>query len=206
MAFPISNRNNKTERIGRMRHRVQFVTQTTYLDDIGGEVHTWATGDAVWGHVENSFVGSEDDVIADRITNVISARATVRYNSGISPKNRMLFDGAEWEILSILPDTHKSYMQLEVVKYSGDYTSNDVGTVPFSPGWYSEEFPAHASATITITVNGGQLPTDRDQIEVYYDTGQIISPSYWSHAGDTITLTFTPPGEQSIWVRFAYNS
>jgi head-tail adaptor len=205
MAFPIRKHGSKTERIGRMRHRVQFVTQTTYVDNIGGEVHTWATGDAVWGHVELRAPGSEDDVLGDRITNVTNGIVTVRYNSAIEPKNRMLFDGSEWEILSILPDTHKTYMQMEVVKYEGDYTSNDIGTVPFSPGYYSEEFPAHASSTITVTVNGGQLPTDQDQIEVYYDTGQIISPNYWTHAGSTITLTFTPPGEQSIWVKFSYN-
>ena len=82
-------------------------------------------------------------------------------------------------------------------------TSQEVqGAAGGSSAIYREEFPAHASATITVTENGGNLPTNAAAIRVYYDNGQIISPTYWSHSGSDITLTYTPDGVQSIWVEF----
>ena len=71
-----------------------------------------------------------------------------------------------------------------------------------STAFYREEFTTHASTTITVTENSGNLPTNAAAIRVYYDTGQLISKNYWSHSGSVITLTFTPPGQQSIWVEF----
>lgn len=65
---------------------------------------------------------------------------------------------------------------------------------------YREEFASHASATITVTA--GTLPTNAAAIRLYYDNGQVISPTYWSHSANIITLTYTPPGNQSIWVEF----
>lgn len=127
MAFPITEHNNKNERIGRMRHQVQFISPSTSIDAVGGEVHTWVTGDAVWANVEYRRVGSEDRIIADRYTNVTTALTTVRYNATIQAQYRMLFDAKEWQILSILPHSHNRYMQLEVVQYSGDGDSNNDG-------------------------------------------------------------------------------
>lgn len=71
-----------------------------------------------------------------------------------------------------------------------------------SGAFYREEFPLHASATITVTVNSGNLPSNAAAIRVYYDNGQLISKNYWSHSGSDITLTYTPNGAQSIWVEF----
>ena len=69
-----------------------------------------------------------------------------------------------------------------------------------SGGAYREEFATHASATITVTA--GTLPTNAAAIRLYYDNGQVISPNYWSHSANVITLTYTPNGAQSIWVEF----
>lgn len=71
-----------------------------------------------------------------------------------------------------------------------------------STAFYREEFAAHASATITVTENSGNLPTNAAAIRVYFDNGQLISKNYWSHSGSDITLTYTPNGAQSIWVEF----
>lgn len=64
-------------------------------------------------------------------------------------------------------------------------------------GWFSQSFPAPAGTTLAVTVN--DLPADANQIEVYLE-GQFLTPDYWNHTGNTITLTFTPEG--NIWVRF----
>lgn len=65
---------------------------------------------------------------------------------------------------------------------------------------YRQQFASHASDTITVTV--ANLPANAAAIRLYFDNGQVISPSYWSHVGNVITLTYTPPGVQSIWVEF----
>jgi len=127
MAFPIGEHNNKKERIGRMRHQVRFVSPHTSIDAVGGEVHTWVTGDSIWANVDYKQVDSDDRMIADRYTNITSALTTIRYNAEIEAQYRMIFDGLEWEIRSILPYSHNRYMQLEVVQYLGDSDSNDDG-------------------------------------------------------------------------------
>lgn len=128
MAFPVTQHNNKAERIGRMRHRIHFIAPTTAIDAIGSETHVWATSLECWAHVEGMMPGSQDSVIADRITNVNSSIATMRYNSAVDPKHKMVHDGNEWEILSILPDIHKSYMTLEVRLFdTSDYLIDDEG-------------------------------------------------------------------------------
>lgn len=70
-----------------------------------------------------------------------------------------------------------------------------------SSGSYRQEFATHASATITVTA--ASLPINSAAIRVYFDNGQMISPNYWSHSGNVITLTFLPNGAQSIWVEFS---
>lgn len=71
---------------------------------------------------------------------------------------------------------------------------------------FEEEFPAHASATLTVTVNSGLLPSNLAQIRVMTDNGQEIKRSYWSVSGSDIILTYTPDGSQSLWVWFIYTS
>lgn len=124
MAFPMTNHNRKSERVGRLRHRINFVRRTTSVDDVGGETHIWVTGDPVWANVDMTPIQSDDDVIGSRITNVTSARVFLRYNATLEPEDRILYAGNEWEILSILPDSHNSYMQLEAVRYLAENTSS----------------------------------------------------------------------------------
>lgn len=207
MAFPIRDRHRKNERIGRLRDQIQIVSQTTYVDAIGAEVQTWATGDVIWANVDYQKTGSEDTFLADRITNELSALVTMRYDSSIEPENKMIFDGQHFEVLSILPDSHKMYMQLETVAYSGTSATSGSGTLPFSTGFYREEF-ASPTATLTVTANGGVLPSDTDRITVYWDNGQIVSKNYWSVSGSDIALTFTPSdvSAESIWIDFSYNA
>ena len=69
---------------------------------------------------------------------------------------------------------------------------------------FEQEFPTHASATLTVTVNSGLLPTNPAHIKVMTDNGQQISRTYWSISGSDIILTYTPDGVQSLWVWFIY--
>lgn len=89
-----------------------------------------------------------------------------------------------------------------IYNYSGDLIDDGISlpNTILGTGWFEQEFTAHASATINVTVN--DLPADAAQIWVYFNNGQTISRNYWNHTSNTITLTFTPDGVQSIFVKF----
>lgn len=58
---------------------------------------------------------------------------------------------------------------------------------------YHQRFNAHASATLTITENGGIIPTNKAKYKIF-ENGQLVSPTYFSISGSDIILTFTPDG------------
>ena len=64
--------------------------------------------------------------------------------------------------------------------------------------WFSQTFTGQATASIIVTANGGNLPTD-DNIEVYLN-GQYLDG--WTRTGATITLGFTTETSDVIVVRF----
>jgi hypothetical protein len=79
------------------------------------------------------------------------------------------------------------------------FGGEDPGTKPIERT-FREEFTGITSS-ITVTVNGGLLPTNHNQIWVYQN-GQLISSSYYTISGDTITLTYTSEGYDEFTVIF----
>ena len=65
---------------------------------------------------------------------------------------------------------------------------------------FREEFTG-ITDTIIVTVNGGLLPTNINQIWVYQN-GQLISSTYYTITGDTITLTYTAESYDTFTVIF----
>lgn len=56
---------------------------------------------------------------------------------------------------------------------------------------FTQRFANHSSATLTITANGGLIPTNEAQFLIFQN-GQMVSPDFFSVSGSVITLTFTP--------------
>lgn len=117
MAFPVTEHNNKKERIGRMNRRIQFMIPITSRDAMGGEVHSWLQSNSVFASVEYRRVGSDEKVIGDRPTAVTAAIVTVRYQPVVYPKMRLIYAGFEWEIESVLHDSHRRYTTMECKQY-----------------------------------------------------------------------------------------
>jgi len=69
---------------------------------------------------------------------------------------------------------------------------------------YKQKFTGSSSATLTVTENSGNLPTDTDQIEVYMGTGRLHETDDYTVSGSDITLTWTPDGNANFWVYFSY--
>lgn len=64
--------------------------------------------------------------------------------------------------------------------------------------WFSQIFTGQAAASVTVTANGGNLPSD-DSIEVYLN-GQYLDG--WTRTGASIALGFTTETTDVVVVRF----
>jgi hypothetical protein len=96
----------------------------------------------------------------------------------------------------------ENYDLENIYNYSGDLIDDGITLPPnaIGTGFFEQAFVSQATDTMTVTVN--DLPSDPAQIWVYYDNGQVLSRNYWSKSGNNITLTFTPPIAQTIWIKF----
>lgn len=107
---------NKTDNIGALRNRAYFQTASTGKDANGAEVETWADGSEFWCNIEYKISGSGEDQIGRRIQPFTKAIVTMRYDSSVDEKMRVVLDGKEYNIVTIAPDLHRCYMQIEAVR------------------------------------------------------------------------------------------
>jgi len=105
----------KNERIGRMRHQIQYMKPLVGRGDFGQELRTWITSSPVFANIEYLEAGSGEEEIASRKQAVTTARITTRYRSTVYPKMRIKADSQEFAILSVLPDSKRQYMVVEAV-------------------------------------------------------------------------------------------
>jgi SPP1 family predicted phage head-tail adaptor len=104
---------NKGEKVGQLRHRVTIRQYTEVRDSFGGQELSWSDLAVVWAEVEHKEGGSDEGEEMQRQTAIINARFRMRYRSDIDEKMRLLWDSKLWNIKSILPDSHFSYMTIE---------------------------------------------------------------------------------------------
>ncbi len=107
---------SKTERIGRMRHQVYFLTPTPARGDFGEQTSTWALGSAVFADVEYKEAGSSEEERASRKQPFTQIRVTMRYSATVTERMRLKVDGSEFDIISVLPDAKRQYMVIEAEK------------------------------------------------------------------------------------------
>lgn len=92
-------------RIGRLRHRVTLQTQTTEYDSLGRQrrdAAKWTKVTDLWAEVRE-LSGRESET-AKQITADASHAVTIRFRSGVTSANRLLFRGRVFEIKAVLDD------------------------------------------------------------------------------------------------------
>lgn len=99
-----------------MRHRAYLRTASTGKDVNGAEVETWADGSEFWCNIEYKLSGSGEDQLGRRIQPFTAAIVTMRYDSAVNEKMRIVLDSKEYNIQTIVPDAPRMYMQLECVR------------------------------------------------------------------------------------------
>lgn len=88
--------------IGALRHKVELQTPQRVFDDGGGSTVTWTAGSSFWARIER--LTSSRDFSGDRSNRLRRIAAVVRYRNDISLGDRLLFDDAAYEIVSIEDD------------------------------------------------------------------------------------------------------
>lgn len=110
--------NNK-EQIGKLDKRVTFqeiiIGQNASNED---EEIGWEDLFTTWAQVEEK---SGDEMYrADKLTDFKDSVFTIRYRTGITPKNRIVYNGFKWNILSILNGGRKGFLKI-TAESGGEY-------------------------------------------------------------------------------------
>lgn len=109
--------------IGRMRHRLAFRTFTEAQGSDGSMARTWTTQTEQWGEVLFSTVASGEEFEAEQVVHRMAITVTVRYRNDIRPKHRILHEGLEYDILSVLPDPLQSFLMIEAHQVEAMWSS-----------------------------------------------------------------------------------
>jgi SPP1 family predicted phage head-tail adaptor len=86
--------------IGALRHRVTFENLALTSDAIGGKVHIWTPVATVWARYEPQRAR---EIFSEHyLENEETALFTIRYRTDITPKMRVIFEGKQYDIQSII--------------------------------------------------------------------------------------------------------
>jgi SPP1 family predicted phage head-tail adaptor len=88
----------------------QFSTTTD--SNTGAKLQTWSTYTTMWARVQESESGSES-VDSDRREAKQTVTFTVRYDAGISPKMRIVWEGKNYNIENIADLSRRMYLVLQ---------------------------------------------------------------------------------------------
>jgi SPP1 family predicted phage head-tail adaptor len=105
------------EHIGRLDRRITFQEKVITTNESNEDEETgWeniATNPTVWASIKESTVGSGEQYRADKLTGFQSAVFVCRYRDDITVKNRIVYDGLAYDILSMQEIGRKRFMSIE---------------------------------------------------------------------------------------------
>lgn len=178
----------KNETIGNLRHRATIQQYSTARDSYGQELVTFSNLATVWAAYDYRINASDENQIAEKKTAIATVNWTIRYRDDVEPKMRLTDEaGNIYDILSVNPDGMKSRIVLECQNTGlggAIYASPIPGDTDQQT--YRQTFTGLAGQSVTVTENGGELPTNTDQIMVFVNGQQLDE---WTVSGSVITIT-----------------
>lgn len=178
-------RHDKYERIGRLNERIQIHFATTTVNSYGERVQAWSGLGTYFAQAGYAARAREAEA-GGQETVMSQVQFIVRVNPDITENMRVYFNGRLFDIEAITKDESKQYQTLICRQYS------DTAVVEPETGYtignlaYTETFTGLTGDEVTVTVYGGNLPSNAAQIFVFLN-GQFINE--WTHAGSVITFT-----------------
>ena len=94
----------RNARAGKMRFRVDLQRVTQTIDSVGQPQEVWNTLATVWAHIEtvNPIGAGREFIKADALGADIQTCVVMRYVVPITPKDKIMFNGRELEIVSVV--------------------------------------------------------------------------------------------------------
>jgi SPP1 family predicted phage head-tail adaptor len=86
--------------IGQFRHRIKIQRYTAVQNSLGEEEKTWVDDCKIWASVEP--LKGREFFKAQTINAEVTTKITIRYREGISSKMRVVFEGRNFDILSVM--------------------------------------------------------------------------------------------------------
>lgn len=97
--------------VGQLRDRLTLQSVTTTQDAYGAYTETWADIGTVWGR--NVVRWGKESEYGHQTEGVQRYEFEVRYRSGITPKDRVVWDSRTFDIIAVRNlDGRKKYLQL----------------------------------------------------------------------------------------------
>lgn len=84
---------------GKLDRRITIQSATLIDDGYGGQVETWGDVATVWAQFLPG--GGNERFASAQVYAETQARFRIRWRAGLSPKNRVLFDGKAWDVLAV---------------------------------------------------------------------------------------------------------
>jgi SPP1 family predicted phage head-tail adaptor len=103
-------------RIGLLDRRVTIQALSIAPDGSGQEVETWTPVATVWMRVR-PFRGGER-FLAQQVVGKAVTTFEARYRSDVTVKNRLLYDGKNWDIADVRQIGRKERMELDATARS----------------------------------------------------------------------------------------
>lgn len=101
---------------GKLRYLITIQRLTGARDTTGAETDTWTAFAQVWAHIE-PWIGSaragREMFSIDQVQALDWTRVHIRYLKGLTPKDRMLYDGRLFDIQAVnIRDERNAEMEL----------------------------------------------------------------------------------------------
>ena len=97
--------------IGRLRHRIELHSPTASRDSYGAQTETYAKYATVWGRIEP--LRGLELIHAQEVQLETTHKCTIRYNSSVDGKDRIIFGTRTFEITSIInPEERNKYLEM----------------------------------------------------------------------------------------------
>jgi SPP1 family predicted phage head-tail adaptor len=91
----------KAVRTGQLRHRVKLQSKTSTQNSDGSLNYTWTTYATVWAQV-TPMSGKESKLSDVQIEAFTTHKVTIRYNSAVTPDDKLVFGTRTLNIASVL--------------------------------------------------------------------------------------------------------
>lgn len=104
---------------GLLRDRLTMLTATTAADSQGGQVTTWADGDAIWANLR--ALSGKEALQYGALQSSVTARIALRYRSDLTVQHRLRRepDGPTYELTAVRDvDGRRRWLEVDAVEVS----------------------------------------------------------------------------------------